>query len=42
VYLDGDGDIIFSTQMDYWEIGSSSRFRDLFEFTVKHVNEEWL
>ena len=42
LYFDGDGDIIFDEDDHWYEIGSNGRWRDLFEFTVKHVNEEWL
>lgn len=42
VHFDGDGDIIFNEDGDWWEIGSSGRWRELFMFTVKHVNEEWI
>ena len=42
LYFDDDGDIIFNDREDWFEIGTSNRWRDLFEFTVKHVNKEWL
>lgn len=42
VHFDSDGDIIFNEGGDWWEIGSSGRWRELFMFTVRYVNEEWL